>query len=467
MTDLVGAPVKSVERDSPAYDAGFEPGCVVTHVDGMPVRDLIDWRWLSSECEMEVSYVDCDGDAGRIVLERDPGEGWGFVFDGVVFDGIRTCRNSCTFCFMRQLPKGLRGSLSTRDDDFRLSFLSGTFATLTNLSEDDAARIVEQRLSPLRVSLHAVDPLVRRSLMGRNADAGIANLERLLAEGVEFDAQVVLLPGENDGTVLDETLEWAYARPGITTVGVVPLGFTRHQRAFDESFDDPESALRVLGQLEPLQRRALAERGTPWVYAADEFYLNAYGADVLDLLPEAAFYGDFSMFEDGIGIVRSMVDLFREGVASGAAARLSRAMEETGMRVRLVCGEAMGAYMPRLLDEAALAPRMQALFVRNDFFGGNVDVTGLLCGRDVAAAISRDWEGLREDGEVADAARHVAYFVPAVMLNDDGLTLDDWTLGDIRRHVGPEIGERVFLAPSNPIDCMEAAAKVSKPSLNI
>lgn len=465
MTTFAGAVVKSVEQDSPAYDAGFGPGCVVTHVDGMPVRDLIDWRWLASDDEMEVAYVDADGDAGSIVLEREPGEGWGFVFDGAVFDGIRTCRNSCKFCFMRQLPKGLRSSLSTRDDDFRLSFLTGTFATLTNLSEDDVARIVEQRLSPLRVSLHAVDPKVRRSLMGRNADAGIENLERLLAEGVEFDAQVVLLPGENDGAVLDETLEWAYARPGIQTVGIVPLGFTRHQGVFCESFDDPESALRVIEQLEPLQRRALAERGTPWVYAADEFYLNAYGTDVLGMLPDAAFYGDFSMFEDGIGIVRSMVDFFRDGVASGAAARLSSAMEESDMRVRLVCGEAMAAYMPRLLHEAALAPRMQALFVHNDFFGGNVDVTGLLCGCDVAAAISRDWEGLCEGG--VDAAQHVAYFVPAVMFNDDAVTLDGWTLGDIRRHVGPEIGDRVFLAPSNPIDYMEAAAKVSKPSLNI
>lgn len=125
----------------------------------------------------------------------------------------------------------------------------------------------------------------------------------------------------------------------------------------------------------------------------------------------------------------------------------------------------MAAYIPRLLQEAALVPRMQALFVHNDFFGGNVDVTGLLCGCDVAAAISRDWEGLREGG--VDDARHVAYFVPAVMFNDDGVTLDGWTLGDIRRHVCPEIGGRVFEAPSNPIDCMEAAAKASKPSSNI
>ena len=145
-----GALVAAVEPGSTADDAGFVPGCRILAVDGHPLRDLIDWRWLSADDAIEVSYVDLDGDAGEVELERDEGESWGFEFDGAVFDGVKQCRNACTFCFMRQLPKGLRPSLYLRDDDFRLSFLSGTFVTLTNLSADGASSSSASRLCACR-----------------------------------------------------------------------------------------------------------------------------------------------------------------------------------------------------------------------------------------------------------------------------------------------------------------------------
>ena len=138
--------VSAVAPGSPADDAGFEPGCYVTTVDGRPVRDLIDWRWLAADDVMELGYVDLDGDEGVVELEREEGEDWGFEFEGVVFDGVRQCRNACTFCFMRQLPDDMRSSLTLRDDDFRLSFLAGTFVTFTNLKPEDERRIVEQRI---------------------------------------------------------------------------------------------------------------------------------------------------------------------------------------------------------------------------------------------------------------------------------------------------------------------------------
>lgn len=454
---MAGAPVLRVEEGSPAYCAGFEPGCRVTHVDGRPVRDVIDWMWLSAEDAIEVGYVDNDGDSGVALLEREEGEGWGFEFDGVVFDGTKTCRNACTFCFMRQLPKGMRRSLGMRDDDFRLSFLTGTFVTLTNLSAGDVERIAAQRISPLRVSLHAVDPEVRSSLIGRNAPAGIENLQALLDAGIEFDAQVVLVPGVNDGAVLDETLEWAYARPGIKTVGVVPLGFTRHQGLFSKSFDDSGDSLRVIGQMSRMQGRAMAERGHPWAYAADEFYRNAYGERLLEELPDAGFYGDFSMFEDGIGIIRSTVDSFREAVREGVAERCARSLREAGACARYICGEAMDPYVSQLYADSALDGRLRALVVPNGFFGGNVNVTGLLCGCDIAEAIRADWLSPREGADGVPA-----YFVPSVVFNSDGVTLDDWTLDDIGRHVGPEIAPRVFRVPSNPIDYMEEIAEISE-----
>lgn len=487
-----GAPVAAVDEGSPASDVGFEAGCLITAVDGNPVRDIIDWRWLTSDEIITISYVDNDGDTGEVVLEREPDEDWGFSFDGAVFDGTRTCVNACKFCFMRQLPKGLRGALSLRDDDFRLSFLDGTFVTLTNLIDDDIERIIEQRLTPLRVSLHAVDPQVRASLIGKNADAGIVNLQRLLDAGIEFDAQIVLVPDVNDGDVLEETLAWAYARPGIKTVGIVPLGFTKHQDWFHKSFDAPEDALRVIEQIAPWQQRAFDERGEHWVYAADEFYRNAYGERVLDALPDEGFYGDFSMYEDGIGIIRSAVDAFEAARESGAMQRCADALASNNMHAWYLCGEAMTPYVNQLFRQAGLEGLLDPIVVPNDFFGGNVNVTGLLCGVDVARAITHNenllphpGHALKRDsaeqenrgtphhdfrsskpsakGIVPDADEKVLlYFIPSIIFNVDGLTLDGWTLDDIRAHVGPEIGPHVFVAPPVPINYMEEIARVSE-----
>ena len=462
-----GAPVAGVAPGSPADDAGFAAGCFVTSVDGHPVRDIIDWRWLASDDAIVLGYVDLDGDAGEVELERAPGEDWGFAFDGVVFDGVRQCRNACTFCFMRQLPHGMRPSLSLRDDDYRLSFTSGTFVTFTNLSSADEARILEQRISPLRVSLHASDADVRRALIGRYADAGLAALDRLLAAGIEFHAQIVLVPGANDADVLDRTLAWAYARPGILDVCIVPLGYTRHQRAFDRSFNDAAEAAAVLAQLEPVQRRALAERGTPWAFAADEFYRNAYGARLLEHIPSAAFYGDFAMFEDGVGIIRSFADDWADAARAGLAGAAADALAETGALVRFVAGEAMRDVLGPLAaasplaappaDPAATVPAPFApLFVENAFFGGNVDVTGLLCGCDIASAVALEAAAL-------PPGRPAIFAIPRVVFNDDAVTLDDMTLEDMEKAAGAPLA----VVSCNPSEFLaEIAALASRGPAN-
>ena len=417
------ARVESVLEKSPADDAGFEPGCFVTSVDGHPVRDLIDWRWLTADDVVTLGYIDLDGDAGEVVLERDAGEEWGFEFDGVIFDAVKQCRNACTFCFMRQLPHGMRPSLSLRDDDFRLSFLSGTFVTFTNLTPEDEARIIEQRISPLCMSLHAVRPSVRRRLIGKHAQHGIDVLERLLSAGIEFHTQIVLVPGENDGDVLAETLAWAYARPSIVNVGIVPLGFTKHQGCFEHSFNDPPASRAVLDLIVPIQKRALAERGTPWVFAADEFYRNAYGEKLLEKLPPASHYGDFSLFEDGIGIIRTYVDDWEASCKAGEAAACARALRAAGLRARFVVGGAMQPFLGQLVVASPLAEALEPLVVKNDFFGGNVDVTGLLCGCDIARAVAAcDGGGL--------------FCIPNVVFNDNGVTLDDMSLEDMQKAAG-------------------------------
>lgn len=423
-----GALIAQVEPGSPADDAGFEPGCRITSVDGLPLRDLIDWRWLSADDAIEVGYVDLEGDSGTVELERDEGEPWGFSFEGAVFDGIRQCRNACTFCFMRQLPEGMRASLTLRDDDFRLSFLSGTFVTLTNLRPEDEGRILEQRISPLRVSLHAADPQARRRLMGKHAQHGLDAFDRLLSAGICAHTQIVLVPEVNDGAVLQDTLRWAWERPGILNVGIVPLGYTRHQRMFDHSFNEPAAAQAVLDAIAPFQERARVERGTPWVFAADEFYRNAFGSAILNSLPPASDYGDFNMFEDGIGILRSCADDWRAACAAGIAAACADALLEQGVQARYLAGCAMRESFPALIAESPLEGCFAPLFVENAFFGGNVDVTGLLTGEDVVAAIRR--EAVR-----SDSAGRTLFLLPEVMFNDEGLTLDGWTLEDMRSAV--------------------------------
>lgn len=431
----VAARIASVEPFSPADDAGFEPGCLITSIDGQPVRDIIDWRWLASDDVITVGYVDLDGDDGEVELEREEGEDWGFSFEGVVFDGVKQCRNACTFCFMRQLPKGMRPSLTLRDDDFRLSFISGTFVTLTNLAAEDEQRIIEQRISPLRVSLHAVDEEVRRPLIGRHAAHGLAALDRLLAQGIEAHAQIVLVPGANDGDALINTLNWAYERPGVLNIGIVPLGYTRFQDLFDHSFNDPDAARAVIDAIAPFQERALAERGTPWVFAADEFYRNAYGDAVLDNLPDAGHYGDFSMFEDGIGIIRSYVDDFRAACDQGITARFAEALSASAFdQVRFVVGEAMEPFMSQLIAECGLAGKLVPLVVANRYFGGNVDVTGLLTGCDIADAVK--------------AAEPALFCIPSVVLNDDGVTLDDMNVADVEKAAGANVA----VVSCNPSD---------------
>lgn len=426
------ARVEYVVPESPADDAGFEPGVLVTTVNDEPLRDIIDWRWLSAEDEIEVGYIDLDGEEGVVELWREEGEDWGLVFDGVVFDKIKQCRNACVFCFMRQLPDGLRPSLTLRDDDYRLSFLSGTFVTLTNLTPEDEERIIEQRLSPLRVSLHVSNENVRREMIGKHAAHGLAALDRLLDAGIEFHAQIVLCPGLNDGAVLEETLNWAYERPGILNVGIVPLGYTKHQSRFLESFNKPESSFALIKTIQPFQQRALEELGNPWVFAADEFYLNAHHEEVLDLLPPTHWYGDFSMFEDGIGIVRSFIDDWKKARDLGLDVELRDAMHNANTKVVMVAGEALIPFFTPLVRLTNLEDVLEPLYVKNEFFGGNVDVTGLLVGEDIARAVAARFDA-------HDGAETLLFAFPRVIVNDEGLLLDGMTIADMERAAGHKL----------------------------
>lgn len=429
---MVGGLIARVEPGTPADDAGFYPGCVITAVDGHELRDVIDWRWHAADHAITVSYIDGDGDAGVVEFMRDDGESWGIEFADPIFDEVRECCNACAFCFMRQLPEGVRAALTLRDDDYRLSFLQGNFVTFTNMTPADEMRIIEQRLSPLRFSLHCVSPEMRERIIGKHAERGLRVAQRLLDAGIELHVQIVLMPSVNDGDELRRTIEWCYERPGILNVGIVPLGFTKHQKRFDESFNAAPRTRKVIELVEPYQQRAMHERGHGWVHVSDEFYRNAYPDTLLDHVPSAKAYGDFDMFEDGIGIVRSFVDDWK--ASSEFADACADLLESTDQRVILVYGCAMREALTPLLASSRLQERLTPLFVANDYFGGNVDVTGLLCGCDVAPAVRSAVQRMQKEGaEPAFAA------IPAVAFNDDGVMLDDMSLEQLRSLCGIDV----------------------------
>ena len=377
----------------PAHTAGLAVGDAVVEVDGHAVRDVIDWWWLTAEDVFTVTVRRGQQELA-LHIESDVATPLGVTFTDVLFDPVRQCDNACAFCFISGLPAGLRPALYVRDDDFRLSFLSGNFITLTNLTGADVARIVVQRLSPLHVSVHAVDPDVRRRLICPTAeDRALEVLDELLGAGIEVHVQIVLVPGVNDRTVLEETLAYLSVRQGVLSVGCVPMGYTAHQTRWNASYD-ARAAGEVLSALSAWQSRVRPERGVGWVYAADEFHILANVP-----FPPAAAYDDFCQFENGIGMVAAFSD------------ELPEASRAPGKPSTVVTGELFAPVLRTLLRDRGWAG-VRVLAVANDLFGGNVSVTGLLGGGDIARAI------------VADGGAGT-YLVADVVVNSDGLLIDD------------------------------------------
>ena len=400
--------VTAVERGA-AYAAGLRPGDRVVAVDGQPLRDVIDWMWLTDEPGFELD-IERDGQPQTLVVDRADARPLGVSFDATLFDEIRECDNACAFCFVSQLPAGLRASLYVRDDDYRLSFLSGNFVTLTNVTDEDVDRIIDQHLSPLHVSVHAVDPVIRQRLVCPTVeDRALELLDTLVEAGIEVHVQIVLVPGVNDGDVLEETLGYLAGRESIVSVGCVPMGFTVHQRRFDASFDRV-SAREALERIHAWQHRMRAGRDAGWVYGADELYLLAELP-----LPGVDDYDDFPQYENGIGMVTAFRAEFTEALGG----------QPTGEPLTVVTGTLFAPVLRELLDGAGLTA-IRVLGVQNRLFGGNVSVTGLLGGRDITAAVA------------ADGAAGT-YLVPEVVVNSDGLLLDDVPASSLASVAGGDI----------------------------
>ena len=432
-----GALVTAVRPDYPAYDAGIEPGMYVSRVNREPLTDMIVWLWEADEDEVELEVFDpSDSTTASCVLERFPGEDWGLTFNDAVFDGMRTCVNACVFCFMTMLPRESRKTLTIRDDDYRLSFLQGNFVTLTNMSDEDVENVISKNLSPMNVSIHAVTPEVRRRLIGRNAARGMEVLELLMAAGIEIHAQIVLCPGLNDGEELARTLEYCEAHPQVTSLGIVPLGFTKHQSRFTSSYShDPALARAVVEQVRPYQDRAFERFGRHTFQLSDEFFIAAR----LDP-PPADFYDGYPQFYDGIGMIRSYLDdtdaVLRNPSRMVAVRDILR---ERGFELLVLSGEAARPTVARFIEDESLAGKVTD--IKNRYFGGNVNVTGLLTAEDILEQLPQDLGG-------------VMLILPEVMFNASGLTLDGYHREQLLQSLEKR-GGAVRVAPTTPAELLD------------
>ena len=410
------AVVSLVEPDSPAAEVGLLCGDRLSAIDGRKPRDIIDFQLMSAQESFELEYVR-DGEVLRAVVEPDEFGRVGVSFESSVFDRLKTCRNRCVFCFVDQLPPGCRDSLLLKDDDYRLSFLYGNFVTLTNITDTELERVIEDRLSPLYVSLHTLDPVLRREMLRPppDEDRTVERLSALCAAGIEIHIQIVACPGVNDGEELTRTLRGLRERfPAGASVGIVPVGLTGHRDGLAQLRPfRPAEALLLLEQVEEWQDRSRTERGDGWVYAADEFYLMTGR-----VLPAAGEYDDFPQLENGIGLTRRFLDEFFEELATADSSPRVEVVDVVTARLGAIVLRAAAGPL-----EAAGGPRMRVIEAANTWLGGDVSVAPLLAGADLLTAV-------RE----ADAAGPILF--PAHCLNGDGLFLDDLAPEDLERETG-------------------------------
>ncbi|HWR31480.1 MAG TPA: DUF512 domain-containing protein [Negativicutes bacterium] len=366
-----GAVISAVQQGSKAARAGLVPGDRLVRVNGEAVRDLIDLSFALSEEVVKLEVIKHSGETVHLRIKKTLDESMGFEFESAVFDRVRTCANKCLFCFVDQMPAGLRDTLYVKDDDYRLSFLYGNFVTMTNLTSDDFDRIRRFHLSPLYVSVHTSDGPLRERLLGIPRAAGIMQQLQDFAEaGIELHTQVVLCPDYNDGEYMTRTIrDLALLRPEILSLAIVPVGLTRFREQCHplRAFTAPEAAA-IVDEVADWQAKFRAETGQSFVYLSDEFYLKA-GRSV----PPEEVYDGYPQLENGIGLVRSFLSEWEE--AGGCPPP-----PDEGMVV--VSGTAFAPILADLLKPISPAVRVEAVI--NEFFGPGVNVSGLLTGQDIA-----------------------------------------------------------------------------------
>ena len=410
--------ISSVKRHSVAEAAGIVAGESLCAINDMPLRDILDVSFAAADYDLVLSVRSTDGTLRKVAVEKEIDEELGLSFESAVFDKVCLCHNKCVFCFVDRMIPGLRKGLYVRDDDYRLSFLYGNFVTLTNLKEEDFDRIIRNHMSPLYVSVHATDPQVRQAMMkNRHSGEIMEKLRRLFAAGIHIHAQIVCCPGWNDGAVLERSYRDLVALADyVEDMAVVPVGITKNKTGLpDLQLFTKEGAAAIVEAATRWQAECRRKLGRSFIYLGDEFYVLAEKA-----MPPADWYDGFPQLENGIGLTQNFLAEW-EKAAVRHTDTVPQMKKDYVIPVGVSAGQllhpAMEAFNRRYQTKNRIVP------VINDFFGHSINVTGLLTGIDIL-------NQLPENSPI---------ILPAVVLNQDNLFLDDMPLTEFIRRSGREV----------------------------
>ncbi len=429
--------ISGIQAGSIAGDLGLQPGDRLLLIDGQPVLDVFDFRLRQMSEELLLTIESADGEVVEYDIEKDEDEDLGLDFDNAVMTDCQGCQNHCVFCFIDQLPPGMRPSLYFKDDDLRLSFLTGNYVTLTNIDDAELDRLIACRLSPVNLSVHTTDPQLRLKMMRhREAGAIMTRMQRIAAAGIVMNVQIVLCPGLNDGAALTRTLDDLIGLgPAVQSIAIVPVGITRYRDANHLTALRPlerADATAVLDEVATRQRAMLDERQTRLVYAADEIYIKAGRA-----FPAAADYEDFPQLENGVGMASLFQQEMAEGLqapdieaiaplwTAGATARPDAAILVTGTAAAPI----LQTWLPQMSARFGLEIRVAAIV--NRFFGERITVAGLLTGQDIITQIP---EALRQ---WPDRPANICLILPSCLLKaGEDILLDDCTVQQLADQIG-------------------------------
>jgi putative radical SAM enzyme (TIGR03279 family) len=427
--------IKTIAKKSIALAHKVSAGDELLGINGHPINDIVDYKFFSADHPLELELKSKHGRVRKISVRKLPDEDLGLEFYSIRY---RSCKNNCIFCFVHQLPRGLRRALYFKDEDFRLSFLHGNFITLTNTSDEDINRIVRQRLRPMYISVHATDEKLRKEILSNPRVPDIMPQVARLAQGrIEMHTQIVLCPGINDGEYLEKSVRDLSAfYPHVKSLALVPVGLTKFRDRLPKIKPVGKTYSKEVVQLVDRWQRFFRRRwGCGFVYAADEFFTKA-GLDI----PSARYYDEFCQIENGVGMMRQLLDSFQK------KRRLLPRNLKKNLSITLVTGVSAFGLMKQIVNEklssiSGLTTRLVA--VKNDFLGRTVTVTGLLTGTDILSTLRKR----KKVGEIV--------LLPPNCLNEDGLFLDDSTPGDMER----ELDRSVIVAS---YDLVESLIRIFK-----
>ena len=412
--------IRAVAPHSPAYRAGIRVGETLTHVNGKQIVDVLDYKFYTYEPRLEVELLGEDGSTRKVKVRKMEGEDLGLDFETYLMDKARSCANNCIFCFVDQLPPGMRKTMYFKDDDARLSFLMGNYITLTNLSDREVQRIIDLRVSPVNISVHTTDRKLRAEMLGhRNAGRGIDIMERLAQAKITMNCQIVSCPGINDGPALEKTMkDLAAMHPAVNSVSIVPVGVTKFREGlYPLRPYTKEEAAAVLDQVEAFGRECKETLGSTLFWCSDEFYLLAGRP-----MPEESYFEEFTQLDNGVGMLRLLNSEFKR------ALDLMEPEEMEGtVPFSIATGVSAAPFLAELVELAqAKCGSVQGKVypIVNHFFGETITVAGLITGSDLIAQLKGKALGER-------------LLIPTNMLRSgERVFLDDVTLDDVERELG-------------------------------